>query len=125
METFEKVRNMCRPVFDNARVKKITNRELSLVNNMFAFHNMLQWNRPGVFQNVRLDRVKKASDRGSVHRDGKRYYYLSCAAPKTGFYLYIQDDLLTYVIHLGPKPSAPEYENILFLNSLGNSVLNP
>ena len=94
---------------------------------------MIQGIRPGVFQNVRLDRVKKAADRGSVHRDEKRYYYLSCATHKTGSlyvaYLYIQDivwdDLLTYVKHLRPRPSAPEYENILFLNSLGRSVLNP
>ena len=134
METFEKVRTMCRPVFDNARVKKPTDRELALVNNMFAFYNMIQGNRSIVFQNVCLDRIKKATDRGSVHRDGKRYYYLSCAAQdETGSWyvacMYIQDiiwdDLLTYVKHLRPRPSAPEYENILFLNSLGRSVLNP
>ena len=51
METFDdKVRNMCRPVFDNAWVKKPTDRELALVNNMFAFYNMIQGNRPGVYR---------------------------------------------------------------------------
>ena len=59
METFEKVRTMYRPVFDNSGMKKLSDRELSLVNNMFSFYNMIQENRPGLFQNVRLDRVKK------------------------------------------------------------------
>ena len=129
METVEKVRTMCRPVFDNADVKKPTDRELALENNMFSFYNMIQGNRPGVFQNVHLDSVKKAAD---GFQDGKRHYYLSCASHKTEYlylaYLYIQDifwdNLLTYVKYQRSRPSAHEYKNILILNSLGRYVLN-
>ena len=129
------VRDIAVPIIMKAKDGPVNLNEsdLFIVNGYFnLFSTQSIGNRPGFFQNMRLDVFEMADKCRQVREDGTAYYFLATAEHKTGAgdlaYIYVDEsdwELFRIYRNNIRKPPVDTDRKTLFLNSAGKRIPNP